>query len=106
MQSFRSVMVVAILAGTGGAYTIASAPGVTSTIHKHPGEEINYVLEGQLEYTVAGKPPVLLTLGDVLFVPAGTLHSARNPGRVTGSELATYVVEKGTPLIVVPDGKP
>ena len=82
------------------------APGMSSVTHRHPGEEIIYVLEGQLEYKVAGKQPVSLASGDVLFIPANTLHSARNPGRVKGSELATYVVEKGKPLIVVADAKP
>jgi mannose-6-phosphate isomerase-like protein (cupin superfamily) len=37
----------------------------------------------------------------VLFIPAGTVHSARNPGSVTGSELATYIVEKGKPLVTL-----
>jgi quercetin dioxygenase-like cupin family protein len=75
------------------------APGVAFGKHTHPGEEIIYVIEGQLEYQVGDKPPVTLKAGDVLFVPANTPHSARNPGSVTGSELATYIVEKGKPLL-------
>ncbi|MEO8619603.1 MAG: cupin domain-containing protein [bacterium] len=82
------------------------AAGMGSARHKHPGEEIIYVLEGRLEYTIDGKAPVTLKPGDVLFVPAGVVHSARNPGRVNGAELATYIVEKGKPLIVVAEGKP
>jgi quercetin dioxygenase-like cupin family protein len=39
--------------------------------------------------------------GDVLFIPAGTIHAAKNVGSVNGAELATYVVEKGKPLLVV-----
>jgi mannose-6-phosphate isomerase-like protein (cupin superfamily) len=35
----------------------------------------------------------------VLFIPYGTVHSARNRGSVNGAELATYVVEKGKPLV-------
>ena len=70
-------------------------PGVTSPRHTHPGEEIIYVLEGSLEYEVEGKPPVTLKAGDVLFIPAGTIHSAKNVGSGKGAELATYVVEKG-----------
>lgn len=66
--------------------------------HKHPGEEIIYVLEGTLEYHIEGQPPVTLKAGDVLFVPAETAHSARNVGRDKGSELATYILEKGKPL--------
>jgi quercetin dioxygenase-like cupin family protein len=76
------------------------APGAVAPNHTHPGEEIIYVLEGSLEYQVEGKPPVTLHAGDVLFIPAGTIHAAKNVGTVNGAELATYVVEKGKPLVV------
>jgi quercetin dioxygenase-like cupin family protein len=77
------------------------APGVAFGKHTHPGEEVIYVLEGTLEYQIEDKPPVTLKAGDVLFIPAGTAHAARNPGSVTGSELATYIVEKGKPLLTL-----
>ena len=76
------------------------AAGVTAAKHWHPGEEIIYVLEGSLEYQVEGKPPVTLKAGDVLFVPARAIHSAKNVGSGNAAELATYVVEKGKPLVV------
>jgi quercetin dioxygenase-like cupin family protein len=76
-------------------------PGAVSPKHTHPGEEIIYVLEGSLEYQVEGKPPVTLKAGDVLFIPAGTIHAAKNVGSGPGVELATYVVEKGKPLVVI-----
>src|SRR6185369_17761824 len=60
------------------------APGVAFGKHTHHGEEVIYVLEGTLEYQIEDKPPVTLKAGDVLFIPAGTVHSARNPGSVTG----------------------
>ena len=75
--------------------------GVAFGKHTHPGEEIIYVIEGSLEYQIEGKPPVTLKAGDVLFIPAGTVHSARNVGSGTGSELATYIVEKGKPLLTL-----
>ena len=75
--------------------------GTTAPRHTHPGEEIIYVLEGTWEYTVEGKPPVTLKAGDVLFVPDGTIHSARNVGTGRAAELATYIVEKGKPLITL-----
>jgi quercetin dioxygenase-like cupin family protein len=74
-------------------------PGVTFPKHRHPGEEIIYVIEGSLEYEVEGKPPVTLKAGEVLFVPAGAVHSAKNVGSGNGAELGTYVVEKGKPLV-------
>jgi quercetin dioxygenase-like cupin family protein len=76
------------------------APSAVAPNHTHPGEEIIYVLEGSLEYQVEGKPPVTLHAGEVLFIPAGTIHSAKNVGSDNGAELATYVVEKGKPLVV------
>jgi quercetin dioxygenase-like cupin family protein len=76
-------------------------PGTTAPGHSHPGEEIIYVLEGTWEYTLEGKPPVTLKAGDVLFIPTGTVHSARNVGTGRGAELATYIVEKGKPLLTL-----
>lgn len=75
-------------------------PGVTAPRHSHPGEEIIYVLEGSLEYRVDGKPPVTLEAGDVLFIPAGAIHTAKNVGSSNGAELATYIVEKGKALLI------
>jgi quercetin dioxygenase-like cupin family protein len=77
------------------------APGVSFGKHTHPGEEVIYMLEGTLEYEIEGKPPVTLKAGEVLFIPARTIHAARNPGRINGAELATYVVEKGKPLLTL-----
>jgi quercetin dioxygenase-like cupin family protein len=76
-------------------------PGVAFGNHTHPGEEIIYVLAGALEYQVEGMPPMTLKAGDVLFIPAGTIHSAKNVGSDTASELATYIVEKGKPLLTL-----
>jgi quercetin dioxygenase-like cupin family protein len=77
------------------------APGAAFGKHTHPGEEIIYVLEGTLQYQIAGKAPVTLKAGEVLFIPAGTVHSAKNTGDTEAQELATYVVEKGKPLVVL-----
>ncbi|HLA95273.1 MAG TPA: cupin domain-containing protein [Pyrinomonadaceae bacterium] len=76
-------------------------PGAAFGKHSHPGEEIVNVLEGTLEYQVDGKPPVTLKAGEVLFIPAGTIHAAKNVGSNNGAELATYIVEKGKPLITL-----
>jgi quercetin dioxygenase-like cupin family protein len=81
-------------------------PGVTSARHTHPGEEIVYVLEGApLEYQVEGQPSVTLKPGDVLFIPAGAVHAAKNVGDRKGAELATYIVEKGKPLLTEVGGR-
>ena len=77
------------------------APGVAFPPHSHPGEEIAYVIEGLLEYRLEGKPAVTLKAGEALFIPAGATHSAKNVGGGNAAELATYIVEKGKPLVVL-----
>jgi quercetin dioxygenase-like cupin family protein len=72
-------------------------PGVAFPKHTHPGEEIM----GSLAYEIEGRPPMTLMAGDVLFIPAGTIHAAKNVRNETASELATYVVEKGKPLLTL-----
>ena len=74
------------------------APGVVAPRHAHPGEEIVYVVEGELEYRLDGKPPVTIKAGEVLFIPAGAFHAVKNVGSGKAAELATYIVEKGKPL--------
>ena len=73
------------------------APGASFPRHTHPGEEIIYVIEGSLEFELACKP-VTVNAGGVLFVPARTVHAARNVGSVPAAELGTYIVEKGKRL--------
>ena len=80
--------------------TVAFAPGAAAAKHKHPGEEIVYAIEGEMEYQLEGKPPVTIKAGEVLFIPYGTPHAVKNVGKGHASELATYVVEKGKPLLV------
>ena len=73
------------------------APGALFPRHMHPGEEMVYVLNGTLEYRLDRQPRATLKAGDVLFIPAGAIHSVENVGLEGASELATYVVEKGKP---------
>ena len=41
-----------------------------------------------------------LKRGETLFIPNGAVHAATNVGNEEASELATYIVEKGKPLVV------
>lgn len=66
--------------------------------HTHPGEESSYIVEGTVQLEVDGKPAVTLKAGDVFFIPAGVIHSAKNTGKSPAKVLATYIVEKGKPL--------
>lgn len=76
-------------------------PGVTSPRHAHPGVEIAHVLSGTFEYQLEGRAPVILKAGESLLIPQGVAHVAKNVGSDTASELATYVVKKGEPVLIL-----
>ena len=79
-------------------------PEARAIRHRHPGEEIIYVLEGAIEYMIDGREPITVEAGEGLTVPAETVH-ATNPGTATGHAvvLATHVVEKDKPFLVLAD---
>ncbi len=43
----------------------------------------------------------VLRRAEYMFIPAGTIHAVKNVGTGNAAELATYVVEKGKPLVVL-----
>jgi quercetin dioxygenase-like cupin family protein len=76
-------------------------PGGSAVRHSHPGEEVVYVTEGSLEYRLDGRSPVIVKAGEALIIPNGTPHAVENVGNGKAAELATYIVEKGKPLLAV-----
>jgi quercetin dioxygenase-like cupin family protein len=76
------------------------AKGASFPKHSHPGVEIAYVLTGVIEYELEGKT-VRLNAGESIYIPAGAVHSAKNVGTGTTSELATYLVEKNKPIVIL-----
>ena len=89
----------------GGRELIQNRVGIETDApavrHWHPGEEIIYVLEGTLEYAIDGQPPRTYRAGEALMVPPETVHAVKNVGDEPAAELATYIVEKGKPFLVV-----
>jgi quercetin dioxygenase-like cupin family protein len=74
-------------------------PGASSIRHRHPGEEVAYVLSGRIEYQLGSDIPITVEEGDALFIPDGVAHTARNVGQGPASELATYAVRKDAILV-------
>jgi quercetin dioxygenase-like cupin family protein len=72
--------------------------GVESGWHVHPGEEVGYIVEGQVEMMVQGRATVVLKPGDGFLIPPRTPHNARDLGPETGRMLSTYIVETGQPI--------
>ena len=72
--------------------------GVESGWHIHPGEEVGYIVEGQVEMRVQGRATVVLRPGQGFLIPPRTPHNARDLGPETGRMLSTYIVESGKPI--------
>jgi quercetin dioxygenase-like cupin family protein len=77
---------------------IEIAPAAATGRHTHAGDEVDYVLDGQLEVTIDGQPPRMLAAGESIIIPAGTIHNARNAGARAVQAVGVYIVEKGKPM--------
>jgi len=69
-------------------------PGARWEDFVHATDEIVIVLEGRMEFEVAGKTHRPQP-GEELFIPAGAIHSARNIGRTTAQWLFGYGSSRG-----------
>lgn len=74
------------------------APGAAVGKHFHPGFEVAYIAEGELELVVDGEPTRHLKAGDSYHIAARKPHDGKNTGSTPAKVIVTYVVEKGQPL--------
>jgi quercetin dioxygenase-like cupin family protein len=77
--------------------------GVESGWHVHPGEEVGYIIAGQVEMRVQGRATVVLRPGEGFLIPPRIPHNARDLGPETGRMLSTYIVETGQPIATFVD---
>jgi quercetin dioxygenase-like cupin family protein len=78
---------------------IAEVPaGGSAGRHSHPGIEMGYLLEGEADLIIEGKPDQHLKAGDSYSIPAGIVHDAKVYGDKPLKVLGIYVVDKTKPL--------
>ena len=65
--------------------------------HTHPRAATGYVLEGELELLIDGKPPMKIKAGESYQIPEGAVHDAK-AGDKPFKVLGVYVVKAGEPL--------
>jgi quercetin dioxygenase-like cupin family protein len=99
----RAVLETQDVAGVAGRQivlgTVKMPPGAVVAWHTHPGDEAGYVLSGSLVLKQKGQPDRTLHAGDHFFNPSGLVHELlAGPGDQGGSEVSTWVVEKGKPM--------
>jgi quercetin dioxygenase-like cupin family protein len=74
------------------------APGPSAGLHRHPGEEFGYIVEGAIALSVDGRSTVTLKPGDVFFIAAGVAHDGRNVGETKAALVSVFFAEDGKPL--------
>jgi len=78
---------------------IAEIPaGGAAGRHTHPGVEVGYIMEGEADLIIDGKPAQHLKAGDSYQIPLGAIHDAKVSGDKPLKVLAVYVVDKSKPL--------
>ena len=82
---------------------ICTAPGDRTVTHAHPDSPQWWVvLQGDLVWEIDGREPVQARKGDLVFVPAGTMHSIETVG---GEDALRYSIAPGRGLgRSMPDG--
>ena len=72
--------------------------GVESGWHTHPGEEVGYILAGNVSMKIRDHATLTLHTGDGFLIPPGVPHNALDLGPDTGKMLSTYIVDPDQPL--------
>ena len=72
-------------------------PNTTMDRHMHPGEELHYYLEGEVELVIDGLPAIKGTPGSVAHVPFKKMHTVIT--REKGVKLVVFRLHmKGEPV--------
>ena len=73
-------------------------PGAIVARHTHPGIDSTYVMEGEIELPVQGRPTQTMKAGDAFSDPPETPHAGGKPPSAKTRLMINYIVEKGKPL--------
>jgi len=82
--------------------TITMAPGSASSVHRHPGFVLVYVLEGDIVTKVSGQDQKTYSAGQMFYEPPGSTHEvSRNASTTKPAKfLALIFAKKGSQLVM------
>ena len=77
-------------------------PGDNSPAHRHPGHHtFGYVIEGNYELGINGKPTRMLKAGDTFYEPPTAIHSvSRNAGNTQMKIVVFMVADQRNPSTI------
>lgn len=81
---------------------VTALAGAPSTVHRHPGFVMGYVLEGEMAFAINGGNHQVVKAGGTFFEPSGALHTAGGSAKPDAPVrfLAFMVVPKGSPTVL------
>lgn len=74
------------------------AAGSSWEEHQHPQDQVTQVLEGMIDFVVAGRP-VRLSAGQLALLPGGTPHSATVPVEAPAVTLNVFTHREAPPSV-------
>ncbi len=80
-----------------GLQSVTMPPGAGNDFHRHPGDQWTAVQEGEVTFTIQGKPPQVLKAGDYNYVPRGTIHRQQNLSGKPARYIEMRIFDKGKP---------
>jgi len=80
-----------------GLQSVTMPPGAGNEFHRHPGDQWTAIQEGEITFTVKGKPPQVLKAGDYNYVPRGTVHRQQNLSGKPARYIEMRIFDKGKP---------
>jgi quercetin dioxygenase-like cupin family protein len=80
-----------------GLQAVTMPPGAGNEFHRHPGDQWTAVQEGEVTFTVKGKPPQVLKAGDYNYVPRGTVHRQQNLSGKQARYIEMRIFDKDKP---------
>lgn len=83
-----------------GLQSVTMPPGAGNEFHRHPGEQWTAIQEGEITFTVQGKPPQVLKVGEYNYVPRGTVHRQQNLSGKPARYIEMRIFDKGVPASV------
>jgi quercetin dioxygenase-like cupin family protein len=80
---------------------VTAVPGA-STVHRHPGFVLGYVLDGEMNFAINRESPKVVKTGGTFFEPLGVLHTTGASAKPDAPVrfLAFIVAPKGSPVVL------